>query len=95
MIIDDVHYSAALVYIYKKASEELEKFNNRGFLEKIAVKQNEILFCKRRIVKRSELNLLGHLSRTITLDFFTGINHKVTVIDQYSPLAICIANYLH
>ena len=31
----------------------------------------------------------------MTVYFFTGINHKVPVIDQYSPLAICIANYLH
>ena len=79
----------------EKASEELEKLNDRGILEKIAVKQNKILFCKRRVVKSSEFNIFGHLSRTITLDFFTGINHKVPIIDQYSPLVICIANYLH
>ena len=32
--IDNIHYSAALDYIYKKASEELERFNDRGFLKK-------------------------------------------------------------
>ena len=74
-MIDDINYSAALVYIYKRASRELERFNDRGFLEKIVVKQNEVLFCKRRIVKSSELSLLGHLSKTMMLDFFTGINH--------------------
>ena len=41
-MIDNVHYSAALVYIFKKASKELEKFNNKGFLEKIVIKQNGI-----------------------------------------------------
>ena len=95
LMIDDVHYSAALVYIFRKASEELEKFNDKRFLEKIAIKQNGIYFCKNRLVESSELNLMGHLSKTMTLESFTGVNHKVPVIDHHSLLAITIANYLH
>ena len=95
LMIDDVHYSAALVYIFQKASEELKKVNNRRFLEKIAIKQNGIYFCKNWLVESSELSLLGHLSKTMTLESFTGVNHKVPVIDCFSPLAARIANHLH
>merc|ERR1711867_193630 len=29
------------------------------------------------------------------MESFTGVNHKVPVIDHYSLLAVCIANYLY
>ena len=95
VVIDDVHHSAALVYLFQKSSDELEKFNEKKFLEKIALKQNGIYFCKNRLVESSELNLMGHLSKTMTLESFTGVNFKVPVIDHHSPLAFSIANYLH
>ena len=47
------------------------------------------------MVESSELNLMGHLSKTMTLESFTGVNFKVPVIDHHSPLAFSIANYLH
>ena len=36
--IDYVHYSAALVHILQTVSEELERYNNKKHLDKIAVK---------------------------------------------------------
>ena len=64
--LDDVHYSASQAPIFKTVSEELKRYNDKKYLEKIAVKENGIYFCKNLLVLSFKLNLLGHLSKTLT-----------------------------
>ena len=57
--------------------------------------QNGILLCKSRLLEEAELRIVGHLADSINIENFTGVNFRVPLIDQHSPLAISIALHLH
>ena len=87
--------SAALDYLFKKASIELTTFNKEKEIKKIALEQDGVWYCKTRLLECEELKAVGHISEFINIEQFTGVNFKVPVLDQHSPLAISIALHLH
>ena len=87
--------SAALENLFKKATKEVLKFNNVKEIKKIATESNGILFCNTRMLESAELRAVGHLADSINIADFTGVNFKVPVIDQHSPLALSIALHMH
>ena len=87
--------SAALENLFKKTTKEVFKFNEIKEIKKIATESDEILFCNTRMLESAELKAVGHLADTINIADFTGVNFKVPVIDQHSPLAMSIALHMH
>ena len=78
-----------------KASKEISQFNDLKAIEKVAFKFDNIWYYKSRLLEAEELRAVGHLAETINVEDFTGINFKVPLVDEHSPLAISIALHLH
>ena len=95
VVLDDKQISQALEYLYKKGTIEVKAFNDEKSIKKFGIEQDEIIYCKSRLLESAELRAVGHLSETINLESFTGVKFKVPVLDKYSPLSVSIANYLH
>ena len=93
--LGDKEISYALEYLYKKGTLEVKAFNEVKFISKIAVEEDDILYCKSRLLESAQLRAVGHLSETINIESFTGVKFKVPVLDKHSPLAVSIANHLH
>ena len=87
--------SAALDYLFKKATNEVEEFNKKKTIEKIAIKEDGVLFYKSRLLEGAEIKAAGHIADSINIENLTGVKFRVPVIDQNSPLAISIALHLH
>ena len=92
--IDDKHLSAALEYLFSRATAEVKHFNDAKYIQKIAVEHNNILYSKTRLQESAELRIVGHLADYMNLESFTGVNYKVPVLDLKSPLSLSIAHHL-
>ena len=95
MRLSSENLSAALENLFKKATKEVVEFNDTKVIKKIATESDGILYCNTRILESAELKAVGHLADTINIGDFTGVDFKVPVIDQHSPLALSIALHLH
>jgi len=95
LCLNDKHLSAALEYLYQKASLEVKCFNSEKMIQKIAVEHNGILYSKARLEDSLELRAVCHLVDYVNLKCFTGVSYKVPVLDAFSPLSIPIATHLH
>ena len=93
--LNEEHLSAALEYLFKKATEEVLNFNHKKDIDKIATMNNGILLCNSRLLEAAELQVVGHLADSINIEQFTGVNFRVPLVDQHSPLAISIAMHFH
>ena len=93
--LSDDQLSAALDYLFKKATVEVEEFNKKETIEKLAVKEDGILYCKSRLLEATEIKAVGHIADSINIESLTGVNFKVPLVDQNSPLAVSIALHLH
>ena len=91
--IEDEYVHQALVYLYRKATQEVIKFNSASKVDKLAVLKNGILFSKGRIMEGMNFVQTGGLD--IQDLGLLGIKAHIPVIDRYSPLAYCVANYIH
>ena len=79
--LTEENLSAALEYLFKKATSENFKFNDIKEINKKATLKDGILYCNSRILEEAELKAVGHLKDTINIEQLTGINFKVPVID--------------
>ena len=68
------HLSAALEYLFKKATKEVFKFNDEKEIRKKATEFDGILYCNTRLLEGAELRAVGHLAETINIEDFTGVN---------------------
>ena len=59
-----------------------------------AVKYEGILYYKSRLLECAELKAVGHLANSINIENFTGVNFRVPLVDQHSPLGLSIALYI-
>ena len=73
LCLNDKHLSAALEYLYKKASHEVKCFNSEKMIQKIAVEHNGILYSKARFEESLELRAVGHLVDYVNLECFTSV----------------------
>ena len=86
--------SWALEFLFKKATEEVKKFNKADFIAKIAVEKNGILYCKSRILDCQRFEVAGDLETFDILSEF-GIKLMTPVLDRHSPLSYSIGDYIH
>ena len=95
LLLTDQEISDALEDLFWRTSLEVKAFNDPKYVNKIAVEENKILYCKSRLLESAELRTVGHLANALNLKSFSGVNFKVPVLDKHSPVAISIANHLH
>ena len=93
--LTDQDLSDALEDIFRRTSLEVKEFNDPKYIGKVAVEEKGILYCKSRLMESAELRSVGHLADTVNLEYFSGVNFKVPVLDKHSPVAISIVNHLH
>ena len=95
VLLTEEALSAALEYLYRKATAEILKFNDKKSVKKVGVMKDGILYCKTRLLESQSLRAVGELENIVDLQSFTGVNFNVPILDKHSPLAISIAMHLH
>ena len=91
--ITDDYVSQALIYLYKKATCEVLKFNSKEKVDKIGVIKDGILLSKGRILDGMNFVQAGGMAVTGLDDL--GVKAYTPVIDRFSPLAYSIGNHIH
>ena len=86
---------SGLEYLFRKATQEIFKFEDKKEVEKKCILIDGILYHKLRILEGATLRAVGGLSECIDLETFTGIKFQVPMISKSSPLAVSIAIHLH
>ena len=89
----DKYIHQALMYFFKKATQEVLQFNSSAKVEKIAIMKEGILFSKSRIIDGVNYAETGGLE--VNDLNYLGIKAHTPVIDRFSPLAYAIASYVH
>ena len=93
--LDNVHLSAGLKYLSNCSSKELVIFKDKKFLENHTEEKVGIICYKTCLEETAKLRTDGHLSDFINIESFTGVNFKLPMLDEHSPLSLSILNYLH
>ena len=94
-LITDADRNFALDYIYKKETEIVKAFMPAKKLQKIAVEEDGILYCKSRVLEGQNVKIVGGLRIDTSLKGLFNLNFKVPIVDQHSPLAYPLALHFH
>ena len=86
--------SWALQYLFTKGTNEVKMFNEKEFIDKIAIEKNQILFSKSRLLDGQRFKVAGGLENMDILDEF-GICVWTPVLDRFSPVSYSILEYVH
>ena len=86
---------SGLEYLFRKATQEIFKFEDKKEVEKKCILIDGILYHKLRILEGATLRAFNGLSECIDLETFTCIKFQVPMISKSSPLAVSIAIHLH
>ena len=93
--LTDSEISAALEYLFKKATQEIVEFYNMKEIDKVGYFKDEILVSKCRLLEDQELKIVGGLEDFFDLDNFIGLKSCVPLVSKHSPLAVSIAIHMH
>ena len=94
-LVSELDKSEALEFMFKKETKIVKKFVPQKKLEKIAVEEDDILYCKSRVLEGQTIKIAGGLKMDTNLSGLFNLNFKVPLIDQHSPLAYPLALHLH
>lgn len=89
----DRYINMALLYYYRKATEEVKHFCKKEKLMKISVEQEGVLLSKGRLLDEMNFKNTGELSN-LTLGSL-GVKTRLPLIERFSPLAYSIAEHIH
>ena len=92
-MLTDRFINLSLLYLYKKATNEVKKFNSKKSLEKISVEREGILLSKNRILDGMSFAEMGNLQLSDLPAL--GVQAHVPLIDRHSPLAYAIGQHIH
>ena len=93
--LTDEDLSEGLEYLFKKATQEILKFENKKDIEKLGVMREDILYCTSRVLEGQELRAVGALADSVDLETFIGFKFAVPLVSKHSPLAVSIALHIH
>ena len=93
VVLGDQQLSAALTFLYQKASLEVKEFNSQSVIRKYTVENNNILYSKGRMIEGMNIIETGDLDLGDLGEL--GVNVQVPVLDRYSPLSYSIADHVH
>ena len=82
----------ALLYLYRKATEEVKEFNSQATIDKIGVEIEGVLLSTGRII--DEMEFIKTAEIEVDLGSL-GFRTRLPIIDRHSPLAYSIAQYVH
>ena len=88
----DKFVKMALLYLYRKATEEVKAFNSPAVIEKVGTEVDGVLLSSGRILNEMEFIQTAELEVDLGS---MGIRTKLPVLDRHSPLAYSIAQYIH
>lgn len=92
-LLSDETLHMALLYLFRKGSEEVKKFNPSKLVQKIATEVDGILLSRGRILDGMNFLETGELG---DLNMGTlGVKVNTPVLDRFSPLSYCIAQHVH
>ena len=92
--LDDEYINEALNFLFRKGSDEVRNFISKEKIKKICVENEDILFCRSRILEGQRFILAGELENSNILKD-TNLNFFTPVLDRFSPLSYSIAMYVH
>ena len=92
--LSDEFVNDALNYLFRKASDEVQNFNQKDKIMKIGVEKEGVLFSRSRILEGQRFILAGDLKNSNIL-MEANLNFFTPVVDRFSPLAYSIAMYVH
>ena len=95
VLLTEVDLSIALENIFKNATTELKKFNNKRMLENVGTEIDGILYSKNRIMEGYDLQVMGELEGYVNLGPFASVRFKTPLVDEHSTLAVTLAYHLH
>ena len=95
LIVNEVERSNALEFIFRRESHLVKKFNSSKTLAKTTVEEDEVLFCRTRMLEGHTVKVVGGLKFEADMSELLNMNFKVPLIDEHSPLAYPIALHLH
>ena len=88
----DKYTNMALLYLFRKATEEVKEFNSSAVIQKIGIEVNGVLLSSGRIF--SEMEFMERAEIYVVLGAL-GIRTSLPILDRHSPLAYSIAQYVH
>ena len=91
--LTDKFVNMSLLYLYRKAGNEVRHFCTKEKVEKIAVDIDGVLLSKCRLLDTMNYKETGELEGIKIGDL--GIRSYLPVIERYSPLAYSIADHVH
>ena len=89
----DRFINLALLYLYRKASEEVKHFCTKEKVKQIAIDVEGVLLSKGRLLDTMNYKETGELTEIQIGDL--GVRQYLPVIERYSPLAYSIADHIH
>ena len=88
----DKYTNMALLYLFRKATEEVKEFNSSSVIQKIGIEVDGVLLSSGRII--SEMEFMESAEIDVDLGAL-GIRTRLPILDRHSPLAYSIAQYVH
>ena len=91
-MITDKYINMAMLYLFRKATEELKGFHSNEVLKKIGHKVDGVLLSRGRIMQGIEFMETAE----VDVDLGSmGIRASLPVLDRHSPLSYAIAQHMH
>ena len=91
--LTDRYLNIALLYLFRKGTEEVKKFNGKDLVRKIGIEKEGVLLSKGRLLDGFNFSETGELDH-VKLGSL-GIKMNVPVLDRHSPLSYAIAQHVH
>ena len=93
LLLSDRELHQALLYLFRKGSQEVKKFVSKKVISKIAHEVDGILLSKGRLIDGLNFKDTGELG-DINLGSL-GVKVNIPVLDRWSPLSYSIAQHVH
>ena len=93
IIPGDGFINMALLYMYRKCSDEIKHFCNMDKIKKVAVEVEGVLLSKGRLLDSMNYRETGELVGLQLGDL--GVRTHLPLIDRYSPMAYSVADHIH
>ena len=90
--VSDKFINMAMVYLYRKGSNEVKEFNPKSTIKKHMIEKDGILLSKNRMIAGLDYINTGELNINLGA---LGIKVHAPVLDRFSPLAYSIAQHVH
>ena len=91
--LTDRYLKVALLYLFRKTTGEVKRFNGKEVVKKLGVEKGGVLLSQHR--QYDGLNF----SESVELDFIKlgnlGLKLHIPVLDRHSPLSYAIAQHIH